>query len=173
MYLSKLSEGDAEELFQFESINRAFFEQMIPSRGDLYYEYETFYSYHLQLLEEQKNEQCLFYLMRNTDSHIVGRVNLIDLDEEGMMSIGYRIGELFIGKGMATEAVRLIIEKAAAHPKVKRISGKTTENNIPSQKVLERNGFILTAADEDNFYTNDRGESFRFVQYILDVEGHK
>ena len=39
----KLLEGsDAEELFQFELENRNFFESMVPSRGDHYYDFDNF-----------------------------------------------------------------------------------------------------------------------------------
>lgn len=171
LHITKLTVEDAEELYQFEAENRSFFEKMIPSRGDAYYDYDTFYAQHLQILEE---DRCYFYLMRHGDSDIIGRVNLIDLDEEGIVTIGYRIGERFAGRGLAKEAVRLAISEAKANSKVKLITAKTTNNNVASQKVLERNGFSRKDGVCDDFYTNKHGETYAFIHYLLSVnEGVK
>ncbi|WP_347232258.1 hypothetical protein [Halobacillus litoralis] len=40
--MDKLKIDDAQDLFDFESENRAFFEKMVPSRGEDYYNFETF-----------------------------------------------------------------------------------------------------------------------------------
>ena len=40
--LVKLQEKHFEKLFKFELENRGYFEEMVPSRGDDYYNLETF-----------------------------------------------------------------------------------------------------------------------------------
>lgn len=40
--IEKLQYADAENLFEFELENRDYFEEMVPSRGDDYYNFETF-----------------------------------------------------------------------------------------------------------------------------------
>lgn len=40
--LVKLQEKHFEKLFKFELENRGYFEEMVPSRGDDYYDLETF-----------------------------------------------------------------------------------------------------------------------------------
>ena len=58
--------------------------------------------------------------------------------------IGYWIGEPFWGKGIATEAVKLLLEKIKTDfPEIIRVSAEIFEHNKTSMKVLEKNGFHL------------------------------
>ncbi|AWV99083.1 GNAT family N-acetyltransferase [Arcticibacterium luteifluviistationis] len=56
--------------------------------------------------------------------------------------MGYWIGEPFWGKGIATEAVKLIITYAFENLGVNRIFSSVFEYNLASMKVLEKNGFV-------------------------------
>lgn len=62
--IDMLQEKDAEELFKFEYDNRAYFEEMVPSRGGAYYNFESFKIRHKELLEEQDDGMSYFYLIR-------------------------------------------------------------------------------------------------------------
>ena len=58
--------------------------------------------------------------------------------------IGYWIGEPFWGKGIATEAVKLLLGKIKTEfPDTIRVSAEIFEHNVASMKVLEKNGFHL------------------------------
>ena len=59
------------------------------------------------------------------------------------MEIGYFIGEKFLGKGIATEAVRLLLEYIQQHFDVVRVYAEVFEHNKASMKVLQKNGFYL------------------------------
>lgn len=60
--------------------------------------------------------------------------------------IGYWIAEPFWGKGIATDAVRILIEKIRNdHPEIIRVFAKPYSYNKASMKVLEKNGFYLEA----------------------------
>ncbi len=51
------------------------------------------------LLIEQADGESYFYLIRNEENEIVGRINLIDIDSETRISsLGYRVGEKFTKK---------------------------------------------------------------------------
>ena len=71
------------------------------------------------------------------------------------MELGYFIGEPFWGKGIATEAVKQMVEYGFKNFDVVRIFARPFGNNIPSQKVLEKAGFKLEARIEKNIYKND------------------
>ena len=68
--LKKLDLHDAQKLFTFELENRAFFEKMVPSRGDDYYQFDYFLKKHEDLLNEQKEGKSLFYLIIDLNGHI-------------------------------------------------------------------------------------------------------
>ena len=81
IYIEKLQVTDAEELYKFELDNRTFFEEMVPSRGNDYYNLEIFKERHEALLEEQVQGGSYFYLIKDKDSSILGRINVVDIDE--------------------------------------------------------------------------------------------
>lgn len=148
--LEILQKKDAEPLFQFETENRAFFETMVPSRGENYYKYDQFLRIMEELLSEQVDRKSFFYLIKDDEtSKIVGRINLVDVDwDNKAVEIGYRIGEPYLKMGLATKALRLIL-KETKKMDIRTIYAKTTHNNIGSQKVLENNGFIRQTKNKD------------------------
>lgn len=148
--LEILQKKDAEPLFQFETENRAFFETMVPSRGENYYKYDQFLRIMEELLSEQVDRKSFFYLIKDDEtSKIVGRINLVDVDWDNKeVEIGYRIGESYLKMGLATKALRLIL-KETKKMDIRTIYAKTTHNNIGSQKVLENNGFIRQTKNKD------------------------
>ncbi|MEC1260330.1 hypothetical protein P9D34_07695 [Bacillus swezeyi] len=55
--IHRLHECDAEELFQFEKTNRLFFEKMVPSREEDYFQFNMFKIKHRERLAEQKEKR--------------------------------------------------------------------------------------------------------------------
>lgn len=167
--INLLQEVDARELFKFESENRWFFEQMVPNRGDDYYNFETFTIRHQQLLKEQEAGLSKFYLIKSNDGAIVGRVNLIDIDKINKTAdIGFRVGSEYVGKGIGNQALNLLLKTNIS---VKKIRGKTTNVNHASQKVLEKNGFKKIGIDEDEFEMN--GQKLRFFHYLWESDKNR
>ena len=75
------------------------FETMVPNRGSKYFEFEYFQKLLDDLLIEQADGDSYFYLIRNEEKEIVGRINLVDIDTETRISsLGYRVGEKFTKK---------------------------------------------------------------------------
>lgn len=160
----KLRENDTQELFIFEKNNRLFFEQMVPSRGEDYYKFETFQERHKELLAEQQEQKSIFYLIRDNMGNIVGRINLVDIDAtNNSAEIGYRVGEEYGGNGIGAKALKLLLETEGT---IKKLKAKTTTHNIASQRVLERNGFKQVSISDEKFELN--GQELSFVYYILE-----
>lgn len=160
--ISLLNEEDEEELYQFEVNNREFFEKTVPSRGEDYYHFETFKIRHKELLLEQEKGLSRFYLIRDDSGEIVGRLNLVDIDnKECTASVGFRVGEQSIGKGIAYQALKLLLTTESS---IKKIHGKTTTNNIASQKVMEKSGFNKVSISHEDFVFND--EKVKFLHYL-------
>ncbi len=66
--------------------------------------------------------------------------------------IGYWIAEPYWGKGIATEAIRWMINYAFDHYHINRIYALVFGTNIASQKVLLKNNFTLEATLEKTIY---------------------
>ncbi|WOO87600.1 GNAT family N-acetyltransferase [Mollicutes bacterium LVI A0039] len=139
--LEKLTLENSLEILAFETENRPYFETCLMPREDSYYTVEGFKQLTAKLLKEQENGKCYMYLIKNNEGNLTGRINLFLLDDtsEQIAELGYRIGSNYTGMGIATEAVKLLLKESI---NVKRIIAGTDENNIASQKVLEKNGFI-------------------------------
>ena len=162
--IERLQLEDIEELYLFETRNRSYFEQTVPSRGEQYYIPEMFRRNNVALLEEQARGESSFYLIKEGNS-IIGRINLVDIDQQQRKAdLGYRIGAEHSGKGIASKAVRLLLQ-TISWEKIDRVDAKTTADNIASQKVLEKNGFQKIQVNEDPFYMD--GEKTEFINYTL------
>lgn len=75
---------------------------------------------------------------------IVGRITITNIVRGAgqFATIGYWIGAPFVGRGLATEAVRLVKAEAFGPMRLHRLEAGTLVDNVASQKVLERNGFV-------------------------------
>ncbi len=162
--LGKLTYEDAEKLFDFENENRAYFEKMVPSRGDDYYNLDTFLKRHKDLLDEQKQELAYFYLIKDRKGEILGRMNVVEIDRsQNLGHIGYRMGEAHTGQGIAHKALQILLKKLSKDG-ITKILAKTTTNNIASQKILEKNSFKKLEVNGEEVVMN--GETLRFINYI-------
>ncbi|MGE7602412.1 GNAT family N-acetyltransferase [Peribacillus sp. NPDC097675] len=168
IFIEELKKSDAVDLLEFELRNRVFFEETVPARGDEYYIPEIFNKRLDALLEEQLQGISRFYLIKDKEHSIVGRINVVDY-EENLKSchLGYRIGEKHTGKGMASKALALLVE-SHLDPNIEIIQAKTTTNNIASQKVLEKNGFEKVVTTGEPFAFN--GQKANFIYYTWTKE---
>jgi len=159
---------DAEALYAFELKNRTYFEQSIPSRGNDYYLFEIFKQRHASLLQEQREGTSFFYLIKDVGGEILGRINLVDRDVTTKRAeLGYRIRQNHAGKGIAKEAVRLLIKKCPKFD-IHEIKAKTTEGNIASQKILTGNGFQRENTAVEVELNGQRTRLISFQRSILD-----
>lgn len=60
--------------------------------------------------------------------------------------IGYRISERCWGQGIATQTVALMVEYLYTQTDTEIITASTMTENHASARVLEKNGFLMTAA---------------------------
>ena len=72
-------------------------------------------------------------------------------EELHKISVGYRLLERFWGKGIATEALGLMVSYLYGQTDMEIITASTMVENKASAKVLIKNGFdlVVSAADED------------------------
>lgn len=78
--------------------------------------------------------------------------------------LGYWLGEPFWGKGIATSAVKQMVQKAFAQLQIQTIYARPYGNNIASQRVLEKAGFTREAVLKNFIYKN--GEFLDEIFYV-------
>ncbi len=78
-----------------------------------------------------------------SDNELVGvlAVNNIVRGVFQSATIGYFVAQAFNGRGIATQAVAWVCHWAFGEAELHRLEAGTLVDNVPSQRVLERNGF--------------------------------
>lgn len=149
--LELLSEENSLDVYSFEKENREYFERNLPPRPANYFDLEGFKEITRELLREQENHDVYMHLIRDAQGVMVGRISLSVLESNRKTAeIGYRIGENVSNLGYASEAVKLVLEKAFTIYGFNRIIAGTATGNLVSQRVLLKNGFIFSRVIEND-----------------------
>ena len=74
----------------------------------------------------------------------VGRVALSNIVRASWQNatLGYFIGQHFTGRGLATQAVRLVLQVAFENLSLHRVQAAAMPRNLASIRVLEKAGFV-------------------------------
>lgn len=161
VHIRTLQLDDACRLLLFEQQNRTWFEQHIASRGDEFYSMKGVREHIGRFLEahvEGRLQPCLLLSQGGT---VLGRANLKDIDQEkGTAEVGYRIAESHAGRGLATHAVRHLIDLARSSWQLKHLEAYVSGKNIASARVLEKCGFTREQVEESR--RADAPDGFKF-----------
>jgi [ribosomal protein S5]-alanine N-acetyltransferase len=83
---------------------------------------------------------------------LVGTIGIKDIDYiTKKANIGYWIGKQYQGKGIATECVKLVVNYAFDVLELEEISAYVFPENKSSIRVLEKNGFVKTTAEINEY----------------------
>jgi len=137
--LQPLRAGHGAAVLAFELENRGYFATFISDRGDDFF--EQFTERHNALLAEQEAGRCACYVLAGEDGSVVGRFNLYEI-QDGTAELGYRVAQHVAGRGVATAAVRELCRLAAAQHGLRTLKAATSHENVASQRVLAKAGFV-------------------------------
>jgi [ribosomal protein S5]-alanine N-acetyltransferase len=137
--LQRLRADHAPAVLAFELANRAYFATAISDRGDDFY--DQFPERHNAMLTEQETGASAFYVLVGEDGSVLGRFNLYRISD-GTAELGYRVAQDVTGRGVATAAVQELCRVAAAQYGLRTIRAATSHDNVASQKVLTKAGFV-------------------------------
>jgi RimJ/RimL family protein N-acetyltransferase len=77
------------------------------------------------------------------------------VDDDGRVEIGYGLAAPFRGRGLGTEAVRVLADWVATQPDVRVVTASVEVGNETSRRLLERLGFVL-AGERDRHWQLER-----------------
>ena len=134
--------ADAPALLRFELEHRAYFERWVNARDPAFYSAQGVAAAIAAAESARASDQAFQYLVME-DDRIVGRANLTNVKRTHFQcaDLGYRIGEHDGGRGIASHAVALCLERAFREHGLRRIEATARPENTGSVRVLERNGF--------------------------------
>ena len=167
--LELLDLKNAKDIYDFEIINRIYFEKVLSSRGDDYYVPEKYDNIIRDIIEEQNRGECFMYVIRGKTGTVIGRINFtsVKTGKPKTAELGYRIGQADAGKGIATKAVQLALRFGKEEHGLEEVIAGTSAENIASQKVLEKNGFAFIGIAEKYMQINGKWvDSKKYVKYL-------
>ena len=138
--LQRLRADHAAAVLAFELANRSYFAASISDRGDEFF--DQFTERHSALLAEQEAGIGAYYVLVADDGSVLGRFNLIFAGDR-TAKLGYRVAQHVAGRGVATATVRELCRLAASRYGLHTLRAATSRENVASQKVLTRAGFVL------------------------------
>lgn len=83
------------------------------------------------------------------DGEVVGGIGFHGPPRDGLVEIGYGVVPSVRGRGVATESLGRILRVAASFEEVKRVCGRTSADNVGSQKVMLASGMHYVGRDPD------------------------
>jgi ribosomal-protein-alanine N-acetyltransferase len=90
---------------------------------------------------------------------VVGNVSLKNVSPTMQYAeIGYGITEAYQGLGVATNAVRLLIDMAFSESSLRKLIAYVHDKNIPSRRVLEKLRFTQEGLLREHYIINGRPE---------------
>jgi RimJ/RimL family protein N-acetyltransferase len=89
------------------------------------------------------------------DGVVVGDCGTVGPAVDGSVEIGYGLAAPYRRRGIGTEVVRQLSELLLARPEIRRVTADVLLDNVPSHRVLEKNGFALERRE---------GETARYVR---------
>jgi RimJ/RimL family protein N-acetyltransferase len=117
---------------------------------------EAFMSHWRKILADEGNvNKTIFY-----ESQIAGHVSSFEMF--GERNVGYWIDKAYWGKGIATAALKALLDIVTIRP----LHARVVKDNKGSIRVLEKCGFVII--DEDTGFANARGTEVE--EYILKLE---
>lgn len=94
-------------------------------------------------------EWGVFVLVRTDDDIAVGGIGWHGPPADRVVEVGYDLCESARGNGYASEALRAISAWALERPDVDVVVARTEEDNVASQHVMQRAGFVRVASAEE------------------------
>ncbi|MFF5359865.1 GNAT family N-acetyltransferase [Streptomyces scabiei] len=143
--LKRLHIRHAPAVLAFERANRAYFAASVTDRGDDFF--DRFADRYDALLAEQEAGICAFHVLLAEDGSVLGRFNLVDIEDGGAV-LGYRVAQHVTGRGVATASVRQLCLLAASRHGLRTLRAATAHENLASQRVLVKAGFVRTGPAE-------------------------
>lgn len=141
-HIRTLNRDDAERLLQFEQDNRRWFERHIEPRETAFYSAAGVRAHIDEFLAAHANGTRHPCVVVDGTGAIIGRANLKDIDRAaGTAEVGYRIAEAWAGQGVASAAVRHLVELARTAWGLRSLDACVAARNLASARVLEKCAF--------------------------------
>ena len=139
-----ITPDDASAIADLVAASREFLAPWEPARDGSYFSVEGQRATIEAALAKHEAGAMLPHVILNDEGRVAGRIIINDIVHGAFENghLGYWVSAAEGGRGLATAAVREMIDVAFGQLGLHRIQAGTLLHNVRSQRVLERNGFI-------------------------------
>ena len=111
--------------------------------------------------EEGTDYSFFVFLSSGGDDRLVGGITLSNIRRRAaqFVNLGYWMGQPFAGKGLMSEAVAVSLPFVFETLDLHRIHAAFLPGNMPSRRVLEKNGFVEEGFAENYLQIDGRWEN--------------
>ncbi|MFD1864579.1 GNAT family N-acetyltransferase [Planococcus sp. FY231025] len=167
-YIRNLTVDDAEEMVHLLLRNREYWSIYEPRHPD---------SYFTPMVQREKIRESVYQARENREysfgvfepgtDRMIGHISLYSIKRLPFLSalVGYSIDKASTGKGIATEAVKLVLTFGFEQLRLHRIEAYVSPRNAGSIRVLEKSGMQQEGLLREFLYIN--GEWEDHYQYAL------
>ncbi|CAN5539837.1 ribosomal protein S5-alanine N-acetyltransferase [soil metagenome] len=155
VFLRPLGAADAPSLLELRLQDRDFLTDFEPHRQPSYF---TRSGQAAEIAADQIDDRAgaghAFGIFLTKDEQLAGRVRLSNLVRGAWhnATLGYFVGRAYSGRGVATEAVGLVLGFAFEEVRLHRVQAGVMPHNDASRRVLEKNGFRLEGRSKRYLY---------------------
>ena len=112
---------------------------------------------------EADKENYLFFteflIVLKENSHIIGSIDYKYVPRDGVTEVGYGMNPAYTGRGYMTEALRAFLRFGKSRG-IRKVLADTRADNVKSQNVLRRCGFVFTREDQNLWWEIDLERAF-------------
>ncbi|MFJ7669323.1 GNAT family N-acetyltransferase [Lysinibacillus sp. NPDC097195] len=143
-YVRTFQEKDAQSLTGLVSRNKYFWSTYEPLQRPEYYTIDAQYKKiqeSLYLMGSKR--EYTFGIYELGTNNLIGHIALYAIKRLPYSSafVGYAMDEIYVGKGIVTEAVELVVKFAFEQIGLHRVEAYVSTENMASIRVLEKSGF--------------------------------
>lgn len=143
-YIRTFQEKDAQSLTGLVSRNKYFWSTYEPLQRPEYYTVDAQYKKiqeSLYLMDSKR--EFTFGIYELGTNNLIGHIALYAVKRLPYSSafVGYAMDEIYIGKGIVTEAVKMVVRFAFDQVGLHRVEAYVSTQNNASIRVLEKSGF--------------------------------
>ena len=159
---------DAEELATLLRENRDFLATYEPSRDDAWFTAAGQRADVAAALRVHEQGGNLPHVIVDDEGRISGRITLSGIVRGALQScaVGYWVAEAAGGRGAATAAVARMTTLAFDDLGLHRVQAETLPDNVRSQRVLARNGFVRYGLAPQYLKIAGRWQDFEMYQLL-------
>ena len=166
LILRRITKRDAPDMFEYAQ-NREVSKYLTwDAHDDIYYTRD-----YIRFLQKKyrSGEYYDWGIELREESKFIGTCGFSNFDPDNLKAeIGYVLNPKYHNMGIATEAVKAIIEYSFLHLGLHRLEARTVEENHASQRVLEKCGFRLEGIFTHELFLKGEFRNIRHYALIND-----